>query len=86
MTYTFERDQDSIDPGTALSIEVSTDLVTWNTAPSPYAVPDADTGVVNPGVEVDANNPAAGTDTVILTVPQAPDAKKFARLKVVITP
>ena len=27
-----------------------------------------------------------GTDTVTLTVAQAPDAKKFARLKVVITP
>lgn len=83
MTFTFERDQDSIDPGkTTVTIEVSTDLVTWNTAPSPYAVPDVAT--VEPPVTV-ANN-LDGTDTITLTVPQSPDAKKFARLKVVITP
>ena len=87
MTLTFKRDQSSVDPKTALSIEVSTDLLNWNTAPSPYAVPDADTGgVINPGVTVDADSPAPGTDTVTLTVAQTPDAKKFARLKVVITP
>ena len=52
-------------------------LVNWNTAPSPYAVPDVDTGgVINPGVTVDADNPATGTDTVTLTVAQTPDARK----------
>jgi len=87
MTLTFKRDQSSIDPKTLLSIEVSTDLVNWNTPPSPYAVPDADTGgVINPGVTVDTESPAPGTDTVTLTVGQTPDARKFARLKVVITP
>lgn len=87
MTLTFKRDRSSIDPKTALSIEVSTDLVGWNTAPSPYAVPDADTGgVINPGVTVDADSPVTGIDTVTLTVAQTPDARKFARLKVVITP
>jgi autotransporter-associated beta strand protein len=87
MTLTFKRDRSSIDPKTSLSIEVSTDLVNWNTPPSPYTVPDADTGgVINPGVTVDADSPAPGTDTVTLTVAQTPDAKKFARLKVVITP
>ena len=87
MTLTFKRDRSSIDPKTSLSIEVSTDLVVWNTPPSPYAVPDADTGgVINPGVTVDADNPAPGTDTVTLTVAQTPDARKFARLKVLITP
>ncbi len=85
--FSFSRDQDSIDPKTVLSIEVSTDLMNWNTAPSPYAVPDADTGgVINPGVTVDADNPAAGTDMITLTIPQSPDQKKFARLKAVITP
>lgn len=87
MTLTFKRDLSSIDPKTALSIEVSTDLVGWNTAPSPYAVPDADTGgVINPGVTVDADSPVTGIDTVTLTVARTPDARKFARLKVVITP
>ncbi len=87
VTLTFKRDRSSIDPKTSLSIEVSTDLVNWNTLPSPYSVPDADTGgVINPGVTVDADSPAPGTDTVTLTVAQTPDARKFARLKVVITP
>ncbi len=87
MTLTFKRDHSSIDPKTALSIEVSTDLVNWNTPPSAYAVPDADTGgVINPGVTVDADNPVPGTDTIILTVTRSPDGGKFARLKVVITP
>jgi fibronectin-binding autotransporter adhesin len=85
--FSFFRDQDSIDPKTALSIEVSTDLVNWDSAPSPYAVPDADTGgVINPGVTVDADNPATGTDRITLTVSQSPDTQKFARLRVVITP
>jgi hypothetical protein len=87
MTLTFKRDRSSIDPKTAVSIEVSTDLVNWNIPPSPYAVPDADTGgVINPGVTVDADTPVVGTDTVTLTVAQTPGARKFARLKVVITP
>ena len=58
--------------------------MTWTTPPSPYTVPDADTGPVHPGVTVVNNGPA--TDTVTLTVPKAPDTKKFARLKVAITP
>lgn len=87
LIFSFFRDQDSIDPKTALSIEVSTDLVNWNTAPSPYAVPDADTGgIINPGITVDAENPAAGIDMITLTLPQSPNTGKFVRLKVVITP
>lgn len=83
MTLTFIRDRDSIDPGkTTVTIEVSTDLATWNTPPSPYAVPD----VVTAGPPVAVVNNGDGTDTVTLTVAKAPDAKKFARLKVVITP
>ena len=83
LTVTFERAVSSIDPKTALFIETSTDLVTWNTAPSPYTVPDV--AIVGPPVTVVEDSPA-GFDTVTLTVPQSPDAKKFARLKVVITP
>lgn len=85
MTLTFKRDQSSIDPKTALLIEVGTDLVNWNTAPSPYTVPDGTLGN-NPGVTVVKDSPSVGTDTVTLTVLQSPDAGKFARLKVVITP
>ena len=84
MTFTFQRAQSSIDPKTAVSIEVSADLVTWSTPPSPYAVPD-DAAANSPGVTVVKNSPA-GFDTVTLTVPRAPDDVKFARLKVLITP
>jgi autotransporter-associated beta strand protein len=83
MTVTFKRAVSSIDPKTAVLIETSTDLATWNTAPSPYTVPD--TAIVGPPVTVVEDTPV-GFDTVTLSVPQAPDAKKFARLKVVITP
>jgi autotransporter-associated beta strand protein len=87
MIFNFKRAQSSIDPKTAVFIEVGTDLAIWNNPSSPYTVPDADTGgVINPGVTVDEDSPSLGTDDVTLTLPQAPDAKKFARLKVVITP
>jgi len=79
VTFTFVRDQSSIEASTVVTIEAGTDLVSW---PESFAVPDADTGVVNPGVTVAAG---AGTDIVTLTVPQAA-GKKFARLKVVIIP
>jgi len=83
VTFTFVRDQASIDPKTALLVETSSDLVTWDSAPSPYTVPD--TAVANnPGVTVVKGSPT-GKDTVTLTVPQD-SATKFARLKVVITP
>ena len=80
MTFIFERDQSSIDPSVALTIELGTDLGTW---PTSYAVPDVATA--GPPVTVVKNSPS-GFDTVTLSVAQAPDAKKFARLKVVITP
>ena len=83
MTFTFLRKQSSIDPKTNVSIEVGTDLVTWNTAPSPYSVPDVG-AANNPGVTVVKGVPA-DYDAVTLTVPQD-SAKNFARLKVVITP
>jgi hypothetical protein len=82
MTFAFKRDQNSIDPSVALMIEVSGDLVTWNTSPSPYTVPDNETA--GPPVAVDKDNPS-GFDSVTLTVPKNAE-RKFARLKVVITP
>jgi autotransporter-associated beta strand protein len=82
MTVTFRRDQDSIDPTTSLAIEVGTDLATW---PDSFIVPDG-AAANTPGVTVAKDSPATGTDTVTLTIPRAPDARKFARLKVVITP
>ena len=82
LVFSFKRKQSSIDPGkTTVTIEVGTDLVTWTNPPSPYAV--SDVPVAGPPVAVVDN--LDGTDTVTLTVLQDL-ARKFARLRVVITP
>ena len=83
MLFTFERSQASIDGSTTVVIEVSTDLATWNTSPSPYAVPDV-AATNNPGVSVVKDSPVAGMDTVTLRLPRAPDNRKFARLVVIV--
>lgn len=80
MTFTFVRDASSVDASTTAVIELSTSFDDWSTN---FSVPDTDTGgVVNPGVTVVDNG---DTHTVTLTIPKAPDTKKFARLKVTIT-
>jgi hypothetical protein len=80
--FTFVRDQTSIDGTTTVAIEVGTTLAAW---PDSYSVPG--TAVANnPGVTVIKDAPVAGKDTVTLTLPRAPEAKKFARLKVVVAP
>ncbi len=78
LTFTFFRDQASIDGTTIVEINTSLDLTDWTTT---YTVPD---GAVanNPGVTVEKDTPTAGIDKVTLTIPQAPDTRKFARLKV----
>jgi hypothetical protein len=81
LVFTFERDQDSIDGTTSVAIELGTTLDAW---PDSYPVP-ATAVSNNPGVTVVKDSPA-GFDTVTLSVPQAPDARKFARLKVTVTP
>ena len=83
MVFTFVRDQASIDGSTTVQIETSTDLATWDSAPSPYAVPDG-AASNNPGVSVEKDSPGAGKDTVTLRIPRAPDASKFARIKVTV--
>ncbi|MFZ9937757.1 MAG: LamG-like jellyroll fold domain-containing protein [Luteolibacter sp.] len=83
MVFSFVRDQASIDGSTTVQIETSTDLVTWDSAPSPYAVPDVAASNI-PGVSVAKDSPAAGKDTVTLRIPRAPDASKFARIKVTV--
>ena len=82
MTFSFQRDRTSKDGSAVPSIEVSTDLSDWSTS---YSVPATATGVVNPGVTVVENSPS-GFDTVTLTIPKSSDAKKYARLKVTVSP
>jgi autotransporter-associated beta strand protein len=79
MTFTFIRDQDSVDPSVGTVIEVGTDLATW---PQVFSV-GADTAGSSPGVTVTDN--LDGTDTITLTTTMAPDDTKFARLNVTVT-
>jgi autotransporter-associated beta strand protein len=76
MTFTFVRDQASIDGTTSLVIEASADLMDWSAG---YPVPDGATANV-PGVTVAKNSPP-GFDTVTLSLPKT-ELRKFARLKV----
>ncbi|NDA27201.1 MAG: hypothetical protein EBZ05_10320, partial [Verrucomicrobia bacterium] len=78
MTFTFVRDQASIDGTTQVAIEVGTNLGTW---PSVYAV-GTDTAGSSAGVSVTKDSPATGKDTVSLSV-SGSDSKKFARLRVI---
>jgi fibronectin-binding autotransporter adhesin len=82
LVFSFKRDQESIDGTTTVAIQVGTTLGDW---PLSYAV-GADTAGSAPEVTVAKDAPATGTDTVTLTIPQAPDLKKFARLNVTVTP
>ena len=78
LVFTFERDQDSKVPGTSVAIEAGTTLAAWLTV---YTVGNT-TGTSSAGVTVTDN--LDGSDTVTLTVTRAPDALKFARLRVTI--
>lgn len=69
LAFTFTRDPQSDVPELVLTIEVGTDLLTF---------PDVYTVGSSPEISVDGNQ-------VTLTLPQAPDAKKFARLNAVYT-
>jgi autotransporter-associated beta strand protein len=79
--FTFQRDRGSMTADITLAIEVSSDLENM-TGGDAYLV-GATTGSSSAGVTVTDN----GTkDTVTLTIPRAPDARKFARLVVIVEP
>ncbi len=73
--FTFQRKQNTA-ADTTVKIDVSTTLVSW---PSVYTV-STTTATSTAGVTVTDN--LDGTDTVTLTLTQAPDVAKFARLEV----
>ncbi|MEO5715170.1 MAG: autotransporter-associated beta strand repeat-containing protein [Luteolibacter sp.] len=82
LIFTFVRDDAAAaSPGTTVQIEVGTTLATW---PDVYTV-GVDTASSTAGVTV-TDYGTTDTVTVTLTIPQAPDAAKFARLKVRVTP
>jgi autotransporter-associated beta strand protein len=62
----------------AVTVETTTDLLTW---PTSYPIPAVAT--TGPPVTVVDNGPAT-LDDVSVTIPMAPDSSKFARLKAVI--
>ncbi|MCW1923879.1 autotransporter-associated beta strand repeat-containing protein [Luteolibacter arcticus] len=80
LVFTFLRDQDSKTPDTSVVIDVGTTLVTW---PLNFTVGNNTAGSTTRVTVTDNLN---GTDTVKLTIAQAPDAKKFARLRVEVAP
>ena len=80
LVFTFVRNDAAwLSGDTTVQIEVGTTLASW---PAVYNV-GVDSASSSAGVTVTDNGT---TDTVTLTVTQAPDAAKFARLKVVVTP
>jgi hypothetical protein len=79
--FTFQRALASEHYDTVLAIEVGTTLGIW---PGVYRV-RATTATSDPGVTVTAGL-TPGYETITLTVPSAPDASKFARLRVTVTP
>lgn len=72
--FTFKRDQDSKTPDTTVQIEVGTTLDTW---PVVYTV--------GTSPEISITDNSDGTETVMLNLTRAPDTRKFARLKVIIS-
>ncbi len=62
----------------AVTVETTTDLLTW---PTSFAIPAVET--TGPPVTVVDNGPTT-LDDVSVTIPMAPDSSKFARLKAVI--
>jgi hypothetical protein len=68
LIYTFKRSEAS--KAYPVTVETSTDLVTWPPA-NAYPIPTADTA--GPPVTVSG-------ETVTVTIPMAPDLRKFARV------
>lgn len=77
--FSFQRDQASLDGTTSVVIQVGTNLVSWTDL---HVIPPGAT-VNSPGITV-IKDSSPGFDTVNLSLPQAPDAAKFARLNVTL--
>lgn len=80
IVFAFVRDQASIDGSTTLVIEVGTTPGLWADI---HPVPDG-LAAANPGVTVTKDHPAAGRDTVTLSLPMNEATRRFARLKVMV--
>lgn len=79
-TFTFQRAAAAASPDTTIAIEVGTDLVSW---PDVYQVGLGTGSSTSPVTVTPGLSP--GFDTITLTIPQAPNARKFVRLRVKVT-
>ena len=80
MLFTFLRDDASETPDVTLTVETGTDPVTW---PSVFAI-GPNTAVSSPGANITENG--AAPDLITVIIPQGTATRRFARLKVTISP
>jgi hypothetical protein len=80
MVFTFSRADASETADVTLTVEASTDLVTW---PRVFSI-DATTAASSPGVSVLENGGAPDTITVVLEL--GAHSRMFARLRVTVDP
>lgn len=79
MVVTFNRDHASLTADVSVDIEVGTDLAGW---PNIYHV-----GPIGGSSAAEITVTDQGDhDTITLTIPRSPDAAKFARMRVIVTP
>lgn len=84
LVLTFKRsDASELAPAVAVKVELSTDLTFSTPAQDIVIGPASDPGPIAPsGASYTVSN-SDGLDTIIVTIPQGSDAKKFARVKAV---
>jgi fibronectin-binding autotransporter adhesin len=80
LVFSFSRVDSSETPDVAVAVEIGTSLDSW---PTVYNV-GADTAGSSAGVSVSENG--TDPDTITVTIPKAADLRKFARLRVTVTP
>jgi len=79
LIYSFKRKGSSKSSDVTLRVEVSSDMIHWNTS---YTI-GADTATSSPGVVMVQNG--AGDDIITVTIPKGSDARKFVRLAATTT-
>ena len=79
LIYSFKRKGSSKTSDVTLRVEVSTDMIHWNTS---YNI-GADTASSSPGVVMSQNG--TGDDLITVTIPKGSDARKFVRLAATTT-
>ncbi len=84
MIFTFARDDLSETPDVSVTVETSTDLVSWPQVIQAIFFIGSNTADSSGGVTISENGTAP--DTIIVAIPLGTDKTKFARLKVTVRP